>query len=946
MGPAALVLPGVLVGAAVGVLIADPAGPPPGFLSVLQAASIATAVLGGAVLLAGRRWRLRGAGRAGALLAAVGLGLALGAWRGAATALPTGPGTLSALVRDGAGERQVAGTVVDDPRPREDRQQLVLDALVVDGRPLQGRLVAWLPRALPIGNGDRVAFGARLDQPQDFDGFAYRAYLARQGIGAVARAYDATVARPAGTSPVAALAGARSALLAGLDRLVPEPEAALGAGILLGVRTAIDPSINDAFAAAGLTHVVAISGWNIAIVAALVARLLEGLRGRGGPLVPLLTLAAIAGYVALVGSSPSVVRAALMAGAMLFGRQAGTRAHGASALMLAGLVMLVAAPSVLWDVGFQLSFLATAGLIAFGAAFEARLAAWPAWVREPVALTLAAQLTTLPVILLTFERLSLVAPLANVLVTPLVPLVMLACAVAAPVGVLLGVLHPPVLGDAAAWLAGGAAWLGLRAMIVMGGALGALPFAALPVSLPPLLAAAWYPFLAVAWRRRARSAAPDGGPVAIGPPSRRRRLLRAAGRGLGRLLAPLRRGLVLVSTPRRALAGLVVLLAATTVATQPDGRLHVVMLDIGQGDAILVTAPSGATLLVDGGPDPDVTLRRLGAALPWWQRRIDVVLLTHPHQDHVGGLPEVLRRYAVNTVLDGGRAYGNPAYASLLALAATEPGTRLHRARAGDVVTLDRRTALSILYPSEADAGAPLPAGDLNNASVVGLLRLDRFSALLTGDAEAPVEAMLAGRDLLTPVDVLKVGHHGSKSGTTPGFLSGVDPAVGLVSVGTGNEYGHPSPQTLQVLADAGVTVYRTDLDGTTEVRTDGASWSVHARGRTGPVRAARGAGATALRAAAPPGIRAGREAGSIAAWQFPIARRRRAFSPPAGCRPASCVTRRASPASRSPPRSSWRQPASRSTSRWWRPPPCSTTSTSLARAPRVSHTARSAPDA
>jgi len=936
MSRASLALPACLAGVTVGVLLADPAQAPPPLLDAIIGGGLLTALVALVAGMAGRRGRPHGVGGA-TVVAAIGVGLALGAWRGAAASLPTGPGSVAVYVA-GTGRTAgvaVQGSVVDDPRPREDRQQIVLDAVVIDGRPARGRIVAWLPRALEIGSGDVVAFSAQLEAPQDFDGFAYRAFLARQGIGAIGRAFDARIAHPTAASPSRVLAGARAALLGGLDAIVPEPEAALGAGILLGVRTAIDPAVNTAFATAGLTHVVAISGWNIAIVAALVARLLEGVAARAGGrlLVPGLTLAAIGGYVVLVGSSPSVVRAALMAAAMLLGRQAGSRAHAASALMLAALVMLVIAPAVLWDVGFQLSLLATAGLIAFGASFAARLEAWPGWIREPVALTLAAQLTTLPVILLTFERLSLVAPLANVLVTPMVPLVMLACAIAAPVGMVAGAVPVPPLTDAAGWLAGGAAWLGLRAMIATGTAVASIPFASLPVSMPAALALGWYPALAIAWRIRHRTPrASASEPVGLEGPGIGRRLRRAVGRALGVVMAPARIAAHAVATPRRSLCALIIVLGVTTLATLPDGRLHLVMLDIGQGDAVLVVAPSGAAMLIDGGPDPDVTLRRLGSALPWWRRSIDIVLLTHPHQDHVGGLPEVLRRFRVGTVLDGGRAYSNPAYAQLLALAAVKPGATYQLARAGARVRLDAHTTLTLLYPSETDAAGPLPAGDINNASVVGLLRFGRFGALLTGDAEAPVEALLAERDALTRVDVLKVGHHGSRSGTTPAFVAALHPTVGLISVGADNEYGHPSPDTLRVLADAGVSVLRTDLDGTVEVRTDGATWSVVARGRAGPPHPARSstlpdpAAAVSLRR--PFGTRGG-EPGSIATWQFPIARRRRGSWPHAGCRRASSGTRRASPASRLPPRGWSRRRESPSTWPWSRPPPSSTTSTS-----------------
>jgi competence protein ComEC len=908
--PSALVLPAVVGGLASGILLTDA-----GMLSpAITPAVLAGAAILGAVARVGRSAFL-------AVLAAVALGAGLGVWRGGSATVPIGPGSIGSLV--GSTQWRLSGTLVEEPRPKGERAQLILDQVTAsadDSAPqhANGRLLVWLPRSTEASAGDRIALRATLDEPRDFDGFAYRAYLARQGIGAIARAYEATVIGHE-LGPAAEIANAvRRWLLDGLNRTVPEPEAALGAGILLGVRSGISPDIGDAFAAAGLTHVVAISGWNIAIVAALVAATLRPLGRRPGGrwMVPVVTVGAIAGYVVLTGSSPSVVRAALMAAAMLIARLGGSRAHAAGALLLAALVMLLAAPPVLWDVGFQLSLLATAGLIWFGASVEARLRRLPAFLREPVALTLAAQLTTLPVILLNFERLSLVAPLANVLVVPLVPLVMLCCAVAAPVGGLDAALHLPIVGEAATWLAGGSAWLYLHLMVLAGKAAASVPFASVPMTAPGWLAVLWYPLLA-AIALRPRQPTPQPGPVQAldlvtptGEPRPTPALLRALGRP---------RGLLALST---------LLLGVLTLASLPDGRLHLTMLDIGQGDAILVEAPSGHTLLIDGGPDPDLTLGRLGESLPFFHLRIDVVLLTHPHEDHVAGLVEVLRRYRVGLVLDAGRAFDNPSYARFLQLA----GSRLREARAGQRVALDARTSLLVLYPTQADADGPLPDEDINNASVVARLEFGAFSALLTGDAEAPVEARLADRGLLTPVDVLKVGHHGSHSSTSAPMLSGARPVVALISDGVGNDYGHPAPETLHALAAAGARVRRTDLEGSVEVTTDGRSYEVVSRVARDPSRPAR---ALALR---PP------LAGSIGAWPFRDSTTPERFLPVTTFPRASSGTRRACGASRRRRRGWCSTPGSRSMFASSRSPPCSTTSTSREREPRVSRMASSPP--
>ncbi len=898
VGAARFGLPAALAGVAAGILT-DDVGLAPSSLVLLAGGALA---IGGAMLVGGRAAWV-------ALIGVALAGVAAGSWRHADTSPNLhDPATSVAALVDG-NEHRLIGTVVDDPRPRAGRMQLMLGDLVTeDGAEPTDRLLVWLPRGIDARSGDRLRLATRVELAEDFDGFAYREYLARQGVGAIARARSAEVLTGEGGAG-ASFAAIRKLLLGGLNRLVPEPEAALGAGILLGVRASIAPEINDAFATAGLTHVVAISGWNIAIVAALVMALVRPLERRPGGrwTTALVAATAIGSYVVLTGASPSVVRAALMAGAMLVGRLAGSRAHATSALGLAALVMLLVAPAVLWDVGFQLSLLATAGLIWFGRSIEARLGSWPAWIREPVALTMAAQLTTLPVILVNFERLSLVAPLSNVLVVPLVPLAMLASAGASAGGVLMALVPLGPVGDACAWLLGGGAWLVLRAMIGVGQLTAGLPFAAVDVTVPAPLAVAWFPLLALAgWAMRVEKREPGGRAV----PDEAMTAAVAAVAGFFR--------------PIRALLALVALLGAITLGSRPDGLLHLTVLDIGQGDAILVEAPSGRTMLVDGGPDPELTLRRLGANTPFFARRIDLVVLSHPHQDHVAGLIEVLDRHRIGAILHAGIGFENAAYDRLLTAAAAA-AVPVRLARAGQVLALDATTSLEILFPSEPDASAPLPEGDINNGSIVMLLRHGGFAALLTGDAEAPVEAALIGRGILRPVDVLKVGHHGSHSSTTPGLLAAIRPSLAVISSGEGNEYGHPASETLATLsAHGGIGVHRTDLEGDIEVVSDGRSFRV----RTD-------AGWHELRP-----VHASAHAGSIEPWPFPTEIPSSACSTRPSCRPESASIPRASLGSPSPVPAWWRRAGSRSTAGWSRRQRSSTTSTSRRSVARAATTA------
>ena len=930
--PAVLVLPGALAGVAGGIFLADAGAGLPDLVALLTAGCLVAALVAAAL-------RARPALLA-VPVAAITVGAVVGAWRAPTAQPPTGPGTVAASVGDT--EWVLAGTLTDDPRLRPENAQAVLDRIALaapdtsaggprPARTVAGKLLAWLPRSVELKAGDRIRFTARLDEPQDFDGFAYRAYLARQGISAVARVYELEVVGRE-PNPVATVAlGLRAVLLDGLQRTVPEPAAALAAGILLGVRSGIDQEIEDSFTTSGLTHVVAISGWNIAIVAAAVGSLSTPLRRRPGGrwISPVVMSAAIGFYVLLTGAGPSVVRAALMAGAMLVARVGGSRSHAASALMLAALIMLVAAPAVLWDVGFQLSLLATAGLIIAAEPIAARLAGWPAILREPISLTLAAQITTLPVILFNFDRLSLIAPLANVIVVPLVPLVMLAAALAAVVGALHAAVTLPVVGDALVWLVGGAAWLYVSAMIAAAGVTSAFPYAAVDVSVPAWLAIAYYPALAIGWlvARRARAkheqrpVTDDLEPIATSTGrsgrSRAQTVTAAAGVVARRLVRPL---------PLSCATLLV--LTAFALARAPDGRLHLITLDVGQGDAILVESPSGKTILVDGGPHPDLTLRRLAEELPLQAWTLDVVILSHPHEDHVAGLVEVLRRYEVGTVLEAGHPYDSATYPRFLAEVAAD-GAQLVLARTGQRVDIGDGVTFEVLYPSAVDAAAPLPEGDINNASVVGVLRFGGFSALLTGDAELPVERLLIGRDALQPVTMLKVGHHGSHSSTSPALLAAVRPMIATISTGTGNAYGHPAPETLQALADApGVTVYRTDQHGTVDVVSDGRNMSVETDRGVG-----RASAVLSHHAAA---------AVTIAAWPSLLSPPPASCSSTSVCPKASWSTAKVSRASprrplvwSPPPASRWMWPSSRS-------PPCSTTSTSCRRGEAAAGTERS----
>ena len=265
--------------------------------------------------------------------------------------------------------------------------------------------------------------------------------------------------------------------------------------------------------------------------------------------------------------------------------------------------------------------------------------------------------------------------------------------------------------------------------------------------------------------------------------------------------------------------GIVLLVAA--LAQRPDGLLHLWALDVGQGDALLIQTPRGGGVLIDGGPDPAALERELGRHRPFWDRGLNLLVLTHPHEDHITGLIDVLAHYQVASVLETPFQDGNreleDAWHGRLALA----NVPVTAAQAGQTVQVEPGLALRVLYPT-----AHLLQGthsDINNSSVVLRLEYGAIRMLLTGDIETE-----AGRDLLNSApdalnaQVLKVPHHGSSTGLSSELLAAIHPAVALISVGAKNTYGHPAPATLRLLHDAGVTTYRTDVQGTIELLSDG----------------------------------------------------------------------------------------------------------------------------
>jgi len=273
--------------------------------------------------------------------------------------------------------------------------------------------------------------------------------------------------------------------------------------------------------------------------------------------------------------------------------------------------------------------------------------------------------------------------------------------------------------------------------------------------------------------------------------------------------------------PFLALAAGLVVAFGGIAAARPDGWTRVTVLDVGQGDAILIEGSSGGRVLVDGGPDPDRLRALLDARVPAWDRRLDVVILTHPHEDHVAGLVGLLGRYRIGRFYEPGMAGPGPSYIALAGLL-DKQGQARGRLATGDRFTVDDGR-FRVLWPDPGSVPRSPPDNGkaINNVSIVLELTVGRRSFLLMGDAEQEIDPILLARGLRHN-DVLKVAHHGSETATTEPFLAAVRPGLAIVSVGAKNRYGHPSRGAIGRLEAASGHVLRTDQDGSVTVTTDG----------------------------------------------------------------------------------------------------------------------------
>jgi competence protein ComEC len=701
---------------------------------------------------------------------------------------------------------ELKGVISQAPDVRDKSTHIYLSCIVVnsaDGwKNLDGQVLLFVPRYPVYNYGDELLVNGKLETPQAIDDFDYPGYLANQGIFSTMLSPKIEVtATGKGFRPLAWVYSLRNRLSEAMAATLPEPQAALAQGMILGIRGNIAPSLQDSFIRSGTTHILVISGSQFNIVAGILVATGIWLFGKRRYFYVWLALAAIWIYALLTGMSPPVIRSAIMVSLFLIADLLGRQRSTIIVLGFAAAVMVAITPRILRDASFQLTFLSTIGMV-----FVApRLQSWGKqviaarlgeegfivrtanWISDSLFVTLGVTIVIWPVLGYYFGLLSIVSPIATLLVLPALPYLIFSGTAAAVIGVFL-----LPLGQVIGWLA----WLSASYMLVIINGFANIPLSSVKMgAINPAWLWAYFIILAVIfWLPGHRKAIADIG----------KRIVAFT------LKIPIK----WIAAPLAVIA----ILTSLTAFTMPDNRLHVSFLDVGQGDAILIQTPNHQDILVDGGPSAQAISGELGKRMPFWDRTIELVVLTHPHTDHLNGLLEVLQRYKVLKVLYLDTDYQTPPEQEWLSLI-QEKGIKAAPARAGQMINLGADETIEVINPSQKDSSVPA----MDNGIVLRLSD-SKVSFLLTSDISAEAELDLITRRADLSSTVLKVAHHGSDNSSSAAFLAVVDPQLAVISVGADNTFGHPGQETMARLTDSvgADKIYRTDKNGTVECITNG----------------------------------------------------------------------------------------------------------------------------
>lgn len=697
-----------------------------------------------------------------------------------------------AFYNDREYELLITGYLVKPPDYRDNYTNLTLNVQAVDtgdgDLPVSGQLLVRVSPNEKYEYGEVIRLRGQLKTPPENEEFSYRDYLARQGIHSYMTKTEVTrLPGNNGSFINKVIYSFKSDLVENTYKIFQDPEASLFAGILFGVDTGLPKKLQDAFKNTGTAHIIAISGFNIAIIAGLFFSFFKwALKNErlGAALAVLFVFL----YAFLVGGDPAVMRAAIMGSLSLFARQVGRRNAGINTLAVVALIMALINPLTLWDVGFQLSFFATLGLILYAEPFSIITArfieritkqensALTNIINDNVILTLAAQVMTIPLMAYYFQRFSLISFIANPFILPVQPAVMILGGLAVFVSL---VILP--LGQLLAWVAWPFAGYTIRVVEffdrVPNGVivLGDVPLWFIYMTYTSLLLVTFNWSAIQAWFKSAASS------------------LRAA-----------------ALTLAFAITFICMLTFWSASAKSGDGRFHVTFLEAGSADAVLIQTPEGRNILVNGGASASELSDELGRRLPFFTRKLDWLIIASTEDDQLAALPRIVERYEPENVLWSGNVQAS--FSSRL---------------------LDEYFAQNEIPVSRAEAGQRLELGDgafieIQSAGPRGsvlLIEYGSFRALLPiGVSEGTFESIEYG-NTIGKVDVLLLAESGYAPSNPPDIFENLNPQLVVLSVAAGDLDGLPSQDTLDALE--GYSLLRTDRNGWIDISTDGVEMQI-----------------------------------------------------------------------------------------------------------------------
>ncbi|AKU96712.1 DNA internalization-related competence protein ComEC/Rec2 [Labilithrix luteola] len=723
-----------------------------------------------------------------------------GAWR-AASVVDAFETARTNLERDHAwpSRCELAGIVETSPARGEDSVRV--DVRVGKGAcetiSFEGRVTLHVPLGIapPMARGDRVTAIAQLAPAHRFwnDGTGDPAPgQARRGSLLSGGVVDIRVVTP-GWGIVSLIDRLRETIRQRIVATFPSETEGMARALVLG-ESALDDTDQRAFRRSGLSHLLAVSGMHLVLVVATFVSALRALLVRFPALATRIDVNRIAAavgaplawfYADLAGGSGSAIRAAWMSSVALFAVAVGRKPDTWRALGFSILGMALWDPLVAYDLSFVLSVTATFGLVALGKPIErvlvTRAPAWAGFVVRPMAQTTAASVACAPVLAGMGPDLPVAGLVANLVAVPLGE------AAALPLCLLHGLLEPLPLAEKGTALAASGA---LSLVRHVARSFAAIPWGAVPVAAPTsseLAVLAVFAFGVACFRARAAK----------------------------------------IGWSALSVAFLVILELDARAAGSPHGRLRVTFADVGQGDAALIDLPDGRSMLIDAGGfvgSPTDTGERVIAPLLRARRRsvVDYVVLSHPHPDHFGGLRTGLSAVRVGEFWDTGQGESEGVgggYADVLAMMRAR-GVSIRRPR--DLCGVHEIGGATIEVLAPCGPLGPDPDRGPNDNSFVLRIRYGERAVLFVGDAEREEERELVDRGANLRADVLKVGHHGSRTSSSPPFLSAVDPSFAVISCGVRNRFGHPHPNTIRSLATAKIPFFRLDRDGSVVMTTDG----------------------------------------------------------------------------------------------------------------------------